>query len=48
MLKNEAVSNDSWLLKLCYLADLFEKLNELNLSFQGESTNVFTLKSTAK
>ena len=37
--------NNSWLLKLCYLSDLFEKLNELNLSLQGESTNVFTLKS---
>ena len=37
--------NDSWLLKLCYLSDLFEKLNELNLSLQEESTNVFTLKS---
>ena len=37
--------NDSWLLKLCYLADLFKKLNELNVSLQGESTNVFTLKS---
>ena len=48
MLKNEAVSNDSWLLKLCYLAYLFEKLNEINLSLQGESTNVFTLKSTIK
>ena len=24
--------NDSWLLKLCYLSDLFEKLIELNLS----------------
>ena len=48
MLKNEAVSNDRWLLKLCYFIDLFEKLNELNLSLQGESTNVFTLKSIAK
>ena len=37
--------NDSWLLKLRYVSDLFEKLNELNLSLQGESTNVFTLKS---
>ena len=36
---------DSWLLKLRYLADLFEKLIELNLSLQGESTNVFALKS---
>ena len=37
--------NDSWLLKLCYLSDLFKKLNEFNLFLQGESTNVFTLKS---
>ena len=37
--------HDSWQLKLRYLADLFEKLNELNLFLQGESTNVFTLKS---
>ena len=32
-------------MKLCYLADLFKKLNELNLSLQGKSTNVFSLKS---
>ena len=37
--------NESWLLKLCYLSDLLEKLNELNLSLQGENTNIFTLKS---
>ena len=28
--------------------DLFEKLNELNLSLQGQSTNVFKLKSQKK
>ena len=27
------------------LSDLLEKLNELNLSLQGENTNIFTLKS---
>ena len=37
--------NESWLLKLCYLSDLLEKLNEFNLSLQGENTNIFTLKS---
>ena len=37
--------NHSWQLKLCYMSDLFEKLNELNLSLHGESINVFTLKS---
>ena len=36
--------NDSWLLKLRYLSDLLDKLNEVFLSLQGESTNVFTLK----
>ena len=36
--------NDSWLLKLCYLSDLHEKLSELNLFLQGENTNVFTPK----
>ena len=34
-----------WLLKLCYLSDVLEKLNQLNLSFQGENNNIFTLKS---
>ena len=37
--------NESCLLKLCYLSDLLEKLNELNLSLQEENTNIFTLKS---
>ena len=36
--------NKSWLLKLCYLSDLLEKLN-VNLSLLGENTNSFTLKS---
>ena len=25
--------------KLCYLADIFEKLNDLNISMQGENSN---------
>ena len=33
----------SWLCKLCYLSDIFEKLSDLNLSWQGENSNVFTL-----
>ena len=36
--------SDNWLLKLCYLSDLREILNKLNLSFQGENINVFALK----
>ena len=35
----------SWLLKLCYLSDVLEKLNQFNLSLQGENNNIFTLKS---
>ena len=33
----------NWLCKLCYLSDVFEKLNDLNLSLQGENSNIFTL-----
>ena len=33
----------NWLYKICYLSDIFEKLNDLNLSLQGENSNVFTL-----
>ena len=29
--------NDSWLLNLCYLLDLHEKLGKLNLFLQGEN-----------
>ena len=31
--------------KLCYLADLFKKPNELNASLHGENTNTFVLKN---
>ena len=37
--------NEIRLCKLCYLSDLFEKLNELNISLQGENTNTFLLKN---
>ena len=40
--------NESWLLKLCYLSNLIEKLNKLNFSLQGKNTNIFTLKSKIK
>ena len=33
------------MMKLRYLADVLEELNQLNLSLQGENTNIFTLKS---
>jgi hypothetical protein len=35
-------SDVSWLQQLAYLADVFNKLNEFNLSMQGRSITVFT------
>ena len=35
--------NSAWLAQLAYLADIFDKLNELNLSLQGKSTNILNL-----
>lgn len=35
--------NEIWVCKLCYLSDIFEKLNELNMSLQGENTNILIL-----
>ena len=35
--------NKNWRCKLCYLPDVFEKLNDLNLSLPGENSNLFTL-----
>ncbi|KAM4565907.1 SCAN domain-containing protein 3-like [Odontesthes bonariensis] len=32
-----------WLAKLCYLADVFSKLNELNTSLQGKDTSILNL-----
>jgi len=34
--------DQSWLLKLCYLSDIVEKLNQLNLSLQGDNSKIFT------
>ena len=33
------------LLKLCYLADIFDKINDMNLSMQGVCVNTFMLKN---
>jgi hypothetical protein len=35
--------NENWLCNLSYLTDIFEKLNELNTSLQGENANIFLL-----
>ncbi|XP_070408970.1 SCAN domain-containing protein 3-like [Nothobranchius furzeri] len=32
-----------WLAKLCYLADIFSKLNELNTSLQGKNSSILNL-----
>ena len=40
--------NKIWLCKLYYLSDLFEKLNELIVSLQGENANIFVLKTKLK
>ena len=41
----EAFFHDQeWLSKLCYLADIFEKLNDLNISLQRENSYVLTQK----
>ena len=32
-----------WLAKMCYLADIFSKLNELNMSLQGKDTSILKL-----
>ena len=45
--KNSDLSNkfsdEKWVLKLAYLCDIFNLLNELNLSLQGKMTTVFNL-----
>ena len=40
----ELFLNDDWVLKLCYLSDIFGKLNDLNISLQGKKCNIFTFK----
>uniref|UniRef100_A0A8C3AQM9 Uncharacterized protein n=1 Tax=Cyclopterus lumpus TaxID=8103 RepID=A0A8C3AQM9_CYCLU len=35
--------NTDWLAKLCYLADVFSKLKELNVSLQGKDTSILNL-----
>ncbi|KAF2901803.1 hypothetical protein ILUMI_04386 [Ignelater luminosus] len=40
----ELLSNPSWLMNLAYLADIFTKCNEVNLSLQGKSVTVFNTR----
>ncbi|XP_078533866.1 zinc finger BED domain-containing protein 5-like [Lissotriton helveticus] len=41
--KAEQLCNPRWLVLLAYLADIFEKLNSLNLSLQGADMTSFTM-----
>ena len=46
--KHELAANltdPDWIVKLLYLSCIFEKLNSLNLSLQGESMNILTANS---
>ena len=36
--------DEMWLCKLAYLADIFDRLNELNTSLQGRCTSIFVLR----
>jgi len=43
--KHELADNltgPNWIVKLLYLSCIFEKINGLNLSLQGESINILT------
>ena len=49
--KNEILSyfnDDNWITSLAYLADIFEKLNILNLKMQGKNTNIVQLRDNLK
>ncbi|GFX42968.1 hypothetical protein TNCV_4058911 [Trichonephila clavipes] len=37
--------NEDWLGKLSYMDEIFENLNDLNMSLQEESANTFTFSS---
>ena len=40
---SELFENVGWLAKLCYLAEIFDKLDELNVGLQGKEANILTL-----
>jgi len=40
-------SDEKWFLKLAYLCDIFNLLNELNLLLQGKMTTLFKLADKA-
>ena len=40
---SELFENVGWLAKLCYLAEIFDKLDEINVGLQGKGTNILIL-----
>ena len=42
------LSDDKWVAKVAYLADVFSLLNELNISLQGQLKDVFTVQDKIK
>ena len=39
---------NNWITSLAYLADIFEKLNILNIKLQGKNTNIIQLRDNLK
>ena len=42
------LEDNSWLVKLCYLSDIFSKLNDLNASLQGRNCDIFQYQDKIK
>ena len=40
---SELFENVGWLAKLCYLTEIFDKLDEVNVGLQGKGTNILIL-----
>ena len=36
----KAFDHQSWMTKLCYLSDIFDKLNTVNVSLQGQNSTI--------
>ena len=42
------IIRELWYLRITFLNDIFEKLNHLNLSLQGENENIITMTCKLK
>jgi len=40
--------DENWLIKLAYLSDIFNKLNETNLGLQGKENSIFQANDKIK